>query len=190
MTTEQPAADGRPVRTFIGLPIVLEVANQLARLVADVEDCVPLRPVAPIDIHLTLVPPWNEPSPETAIERLGVVAVKFAPFTLSITRAGYGPNPARPRLIWADCSAPEELTALHAALLEAFGQTDTRPFRPHVTLARLLGSRPKSMRTHLFDRQLDLAQQVCAVALFQSPPAGEQNYRLLASCPLSVQRKP
>lgn len=68
--TEPPAADSRSLRILIGLSIVPEVASQLARLVADTEDCV-LRLVAPVDIHLTLVPPWNEPSSEAAIERLG-----------------------------------------------------------------------------------------------------------------------
>ncbi len=169
-----------PPRVFVGLKVAAEIATQLAGLSAGLERP-SVRPVAVADIHLTLVPPWNEPSTGDAIEKLSRVAGRFAAFSLVFQHVGYGPQPRRPRLIWADCAAGEEITALRAALLQAYGQTDERPFQPHVTLARIRGDGPAIARKHPIDRQLSLTQRVGSVELFQSPPPGESGYRVLAS---------
>ena len=100
---------------------------------------------------------------------------------MTYQHVGYGPRPKRPRLLWADCTASDEIAALRAALLQAYGQTDERPFRPHVTLARLRGNGSAIARKHPIDRELSLTQHVESVELFQSPPAGAGGYRILAS---------
>ena len=169
-----------PARVFVGLKIVPEIAGQLARLAATLEQPF-VRPVAPADIHLTLVPPWNEASVPDAIEKLGRVSRRFGAFQLIFQHAGYGPQPRRPRLLWVDCGATDAIAALRAALLLAYGQTDERPFQPHVTLARIRGDGVAIARKHPIDRPLSLAQRVESVELFQSPPAGGSGYRVLAS---------
>jgi 2'-5' RNA ligase len=112
--------------------------------------------------------------------------VRFGAFTLAIRHVGYGPDPRRPRLLWADCLATDELVALRAALLDAFGQRDGRPFRPHVTLARMRGNGRLIARRHPIDRPLSLTQRVESVQLFQSPPPAQQGYRVLASLRLQA----
>lgn len=168
------------VRVFVGLKVAAEIAAQLARFAAGLEGPA-VRPVAPADIHLTLVPPWSEPATADAIARLGRVAGQFGAFLLTFQHVGYGPQPRRPRLIWVDCAATDEITALRAALLQAFGQVDERPFQPHVTLARIRGNGLAIARRYPIDAQLSLEQRVEAVELFQSPPPGERGYRILAS---------
>jgi 2'-5' RNA ligase len=133
------AADKPAVRIFVALRIAPEIAGELAQMARTLERFA-VRRIAPADIHLTLVPPWNETSIPAAIETLRGVADKAVPFTLAFEHLGYGPQPRRPRLLWADCAEGEELAALHAALLAAFGQSDERPFRPHVTVARIRGN--------------------------------------------------
>ena len=49
---------------------------------------------------------------------------------------------------------------LRVALLYACGQSDERPFRPHVTLARLRGNGAAIARRHPIDRELSFTQQV------------------------------
>ena len=180
-TTAAPVA--APTRVFVGLRIAPQIATQLAALAADLPSP-SVRRVAPADIHLTLVPPWNESSTPAAIEKLTCVAGKFAAFSLTIEHVGYGPQHRRPRLIWADCAPSDDITALRAALMVAFGQTDERSFQPHVTLARMRGDGPAIARKHPIDQPLSLTQRVETVELFQSPPQGERGYRLLASLPL------
>lgn len=168
------------VRVFVGVKAAPGIARELARLAAGLENP-PVRPVAPSDIHLTLVPPWDEASIPDAIERLRGVAGRFGAFGMTFEHVGYGPRPKRPRLLWADCAASDEIAALRAALLQAYGQTDERPFRPHVTLARLRGNGSAIARRHPIDRELSLTQRVESVELFQSPPPGASGYRVLAS---------
>jgi len=139
-----------------------------------------------------LLPPWNETSIPDAIVKLGRVASEFSAFRLIFQHVGYGPQPRRPRLLWADCAATDEITAFHAALLEAYGQTDDRPFQPHVTLARIHASGPAIARKNSIDQPLSLRQRVDTVEHFQSPPPGGIGYRILASLRLgetTVQRR-
>jgi len=173
----------RPVRVFVGLRIGPEIADQLAAL-ADQLKGTRARLVATSDIHLTLVPPWQEASPERAVGRLCRVASMFKPFLLSLCHIGYGPQPRRPNLLWVDCAATDELGALRNSLVQAFGQEETRPFRPHVTLARLREGGQNFARRYPIDKDLDLAQSVQTIELFQSPPAGATGYRVLASAEL------
>ena len=176
----QTAHAATPARVFVGLKIAPQIASQLARLAAILEK-LPVRPVAPADIHLTLVPPWNETSIPDAITKLRRVAAGFGAFRLIFQHVGYGPQPRRPRLLWADCAATDEIAALRIALLQAYGQTDERPFKPHVTLARIRAEGPAIARKHPIDEPLSLTQRVELIELFQSPAPGGSGYQVLAS---------
>ena len=167
-------------RVFVGLKIAPEIASQLAELAATLEKP-SVRPVAPADIHLTLVPPWNETSIPDAIAKLGRAAKNFGAFRLIFQHVGYGPQPRRIRLLWADCAATDEIAALRIALLQAYGQRDERPFKPHVTLARIRADGPAIARKHPIDRPLSLTQRVESIKLFQSPSPGGSGYQVLAS---------
>lgn len=170
-------------RLFVGVKIEPEIANRLASFAASF-GLSSVRLIAAADIHLTLVPPWNEHSIPDAVAKLGCAVENFGAFTLDFRRVGYGPQPRRPHLIWVDCVVSDEGAALRNALLEAFGQTDPRPFQPHVTLARIRGNGQAIARRHPIDQPLSLAQRVTAIALFQSPPPGDSGYRILASAQL------
>jgi 2'-5' RNA ligase len=80
--------------------------------------------------------------------------------------------------------------ALQAALLEAYGQSNERPFRPHVTLARIRASGSAVARKHPIDRELSFTQRVQSAELFQSPPPGGSGYQILASVRLGKLPEP
>jgi 2'-5' RNA ligase len=170
----------RPARVFVALKIAPEIADELAQMARELERF-PVRLIASADIHLTLVPPWNEFSIPDAVEKFRRVADRFDGFTLEFRRVGYGPEPRRPRFLWAECAAGPDLAQLRAMLLLTFGQTDDRPFRPHVTLARLRGNGATITRKYPIDRDLALMQRVDSVELMQSPPPGGSGYKVLAS---------
>ncbi|QWG17705.1 2'-5' RNA ligase family protein [Bradyrhizobium sediminis] len=181
------ASSGGPprVRIFIALKMAPEIAGQLAQMALELERF-PVRLIAPADIHLTLVPPWNEVSMPDAVVKLHGVADRFGEFVLKFRHVGYGPEPGRPRFLWAECDAGPELARLRAALLLTFGQSDERPFRPHVTLARLRGNGVSIARKCPVDRALALTQRVGSVELMQSPAPGESGYKMLASLQLGA----
>ncbi len=137
------------------------------------------------DIHLTLVPPWSESNIAGAIETLRAVASGFNRFLLTFAHLGYGPTLQHPRLLWADCVASSELKELQMALMAAYGRTETRPFLPHVTLARFPQNGWAAVRQHPIDLPLSLTQCVPSAELFQSPPKGQSGYRILDSLPLA-----
>jgi RNA 2',3'-cyclic 3'-phosphodiesterase len=126
-----------------------------------------VRLIAPGDVHLTLVALWNETSITEAIEKIRLTVSGFSPFTLEVKHLNYGPDPKRPRLLWAECGTPDEITRLRDALLGLFNQSDDRPFRLRITLARLPGIGAKIARRRPIDRELSFTQQVTAVEFFR-----------------------
>lgn len=170
----------QPARVFVALKIAPATAHELAKVARELERF-PVRLIAPADIHLTLVPPWNEVSIPDAVDKLRRVVDSSGDFTLEFRHVRYGPEPRRPRLLWVECAATPEIAQLRAMLLLAFGQVDERPFRPHVTLARLRGNGAIIARKHPIDRGLVLTQHVGSVELMQSPAPGGSGYKVLAS---------
>ncbi|MEK8095209.1 RNA 2',3'-cyclic phosphodiesterase [Methylocystis sp. IM3] len=188
---DDASASGPPqgMRVFLGVKVAPNISDQLACLAKELRE-ERVKFVAPGDIHLTLVPPWNETSIDEAIAKMRSIVSKFGEFALGLKHLNYGPEAKRPRLLWAECAAPDELNALRDALLHLFDQSDDRPFRPHVTLARLRGNGAAIARRHPIDRALSFTQQVKSVEFFRSPPAGATGYQILASAPLAERAPP
>ncbi len=96
------------------------------------------RPVHPADRHITLVFLGEIGPAQRACAERAASGVRGRPFELSIDRVGYWP---RPRILWAGCSQiPEPLLALVQGLVQALlacgFRPESRPYAPHVTLAR------------------------------------------------------
>jgi 2'-5' RNA ligase len=171
------------VRVFVGIKVAPDIAEELARLVKPLEH-LPVRLVPPADIHLTLVPPWNETDVPGAAEKLRQAARRLQAFTLTFAHLAYGPTRRRRRLLWAECVLTREVTDMHALLLAAFGHAEERAFRPHVTLARLQGNERVIADEHSFNQTLSLTQRMETIELFKSPGKGEKGYEALVSVPL------
>ena len=71
----------QPARVFVALMIAPEIADALARMARELERSL-VRLIVPGDIHLTLVPPWNEASIPDAAEKLRRVVCRVGDFTL------------------------------------------------------------------------------------------------------------
>lgn len=175
--------NGQPARVFVGIKIVREVARELADFARPLEGC-GARLVPGADIHLTLVPPWNEADMAVATEKLRTAISDFGSFLLTFAHLGYGPTLRHPHLLWVDCVPSKELTGLWIALTAAYGKMDPRPFRPHVTLARIPRNGRVIARANPLDLDLLLTQYVTSVELFQSPSKGQNGYRVVVSLPL------
>jgi len=178
----------KTVRVFIGLKIAPEIAEELAQLAQGIERF-PTRFVPSEDIHLTLVPPWDEGSIPDAIEKMREVLKGSAPFMLTFTRLSYWPDRSYPRLLCAECVTTPEIKVLQSALLNAFGQTEDRPFEPHVTLARMQRGGRAAVRKNEMDLELSLSQSIDSVELFQSRTQVGKGYQILASLALPAPRR-
>lgn len=136
------------VRVFVAvdLPASLQgrlgvVAERLHRLPGDA------RWVSAAHLHLTLrflgeLEAEAVERVKTAVER---VAVRHAPFSLTLAGLGLFPEQGAPSVVWVGVNEGRaELTSLQRDLerafeLSGFGPED-RPFAPHLTLARLRGA--------------------------------------------------
>lgn len=98
------------------------------------------RPVPPGQWHATLRFLGEVPDPAPVVETVRPIVAQLRPAPLSVHGLGAFPNASRARVLWAGMHA-DGLETLAAALADALPvprePEPRRPFRPHVTLARL-----------------------------------------------------
>jgi len=178
----------KPHRVFVGIKIVPELAQILAGMAKQLGN-EGVRLVPDHDIHLTLVPPWNENDVVGASEKLRHAIFGFGCLSLTFENLRYGPTARHPHLLWVECTVSSELSGLRTALLTSFGQVDPRPFRPHITLARIPRGGRIIARKHPLGQSPSLTQHVTSVELFQSPPKGGSGDQVLASLALGSEQR-
>jgi 2'-5' RNA ligase len=136
-------------RIFVALPISKTLQGEILRWEENWRQ-LPARWLAGKNLHITLVPPWEESdveSMENVKKLLEVVSRKMPPFEISFGKVTYGPNPllpagrqVSPRLIWAEGQAVKEIITLKNELKRRLGQKKQKPerrhFLLHLTLAR------------------------------------------------------
>ena len=140
-------------RLFFAVPIPDPAREQVASLMESVQSSVgdgsaKIRWVRVEGLHLTLRflgPTPIERVPELTMA-LATVASGIAPFPVTISGAGAFPGPLHPRTLWLRIEVgADRLSALAAdlgAVAAADGsQLESRPFAPHLTIARTDGLR-------------------------------------------------
>jgi 2'-5' RNA ligase len=133
MTSAEP-----PGRLFLAIDLPARVATRLARLVPAGPG---VRPVAIGQMHLTLHFLGSLGPAALASTTAAAAAVGWQGFGLELAGGGRFPNRGAATVLWVGARTSPPLERLHAALaaaLRAAGQAvETRPFVPHVTVARL-----------------------------------------------------
>ncbi|WHX99654.1 RNA 2',3'-cyclic phosphodiesterase [Neobacillus sp. DY30] len=94
------------------------------------------------DLHITLAFLGNAPSEKLsiALENVREALSEFKGFSLEINKLGTFGKADSPRIFWMDTKESNELSNVRekvfTACVEAGFQLETRPFKPHITLAR------------------------------------------------------
>ncbi len=148
----EPEDPARP-RLFFAIP----VPEPARRLIGDVMDRVQasvgdgrarIRWVRVEGLHLTLR--FLGPTPAERVDELtrslDALAARTPGFTVLISQAGAFPNPVRPRTLWLGIETGADRLAalaedLEAAVTDGGQPLGTRPFAPHLTIARTDGLR-------------------------------------------------
>jgi 2'-5' RNA ligase len=185
------------VRLFLAINFAPEIRHAIA------EASAPLRAVAPDlswirepQLHLTVKFLGDQPDElaPTIAESMNAVAARNRVVDVEIGGVGAFPNFRRPRVVWIGVSPEPKLELLHhdvESACESLGlPLDGKPFRPHLTLARV---KPRAARS---DALKNLARAAKAVsfaeeAIITSIDLMESElttvgsrYRMLASSPL------
>jgi 2'-5' RNA ligase len=138
------------VRLFVALEIPSEVRGNLAALVKELSGLVPanspnvkrMRWVRPENLHVTLkfigeTPPERLEAIRTAL--LGVASGQAV--EVHFRGLGFFPNERRARVFWAGVEGTPNLATLAGDVDLQLGKAgfprETRPYSPHLTLARL-----------------------------------------------------
>ena len=139
--------DQRKIRAFIALKTPAAWDEKLVELQRDLKSkfgSSAFRWVKPEQIHITLrFFGWLTTTQVEELKRiLPAIAVARPRFTLNCFGLGCFPNARRPRVLWAGLAGDlPQADALQSSITEAtdhLGEPpEDRPFKPHLTLARL-----------------------------------------------------
>lgn len=132
-------------RTFIALELDDSLRRFLSNVIHQMAQRLPdIRWVDPAEIHLTLafLGELSDEQLAAAMQAAGAASHQVTPFELRLKEPGIFGSTRQPRVIWMGIEETSgTLTQLHKALnreLEQRGfEVDTRPFSPHLTLARI-----------------------------------------------------
>ena len=96
------------------------------------------RPVHPQNVHVTLVFLGNVDVAFELLIKRSVAGISFKPFVLTFDLLSYW---SRPKILCLTCSQLDDevemlVDALNREVASCGLQTDTRPYQPHITLAR------------------------------------------------------
>jgi 2'-5' RNA ligase len=148
----EPDDPARP-RLFFAVPVPdparAQVAGVMDRVQASVGDGhARIRWVRVDGLHLTLrfLGPTPRARLDGLVSTLDRIAGETAPFPVVISQAGAFPNPSRPRTLWLGIETGADRLAAFADALEREVTADgevlgTKPFAPHLTIARTDGLR-------------------------------------------------
>jgi 2'-5' RNA ligase len=135
------------LRSFIAVELDQKLKADLQRVQEGLSTQVAPRSVRWVrvdGIHLTLKFLGDTPSEkvEEVKNALALAAAEIAPFGFSVGGLGCFPNTRRPRVVWVGLQDPtgaivrlRDAVESHVAPLGF--PTETRPFRPHLTLGRV-----------------------------------------------------
>jgi 2'-5' RNA ligase len=135
------------MRLFTGISLPPEVINHLTRLLDHLRPTAHLKwtPVYNLHISTKFIGPW----PKERLEEIKGALQKVRtsePIAMSVNGLGWFPNPHHPRTLVVTVRAPETLIQLAKATDEALTvlgvPAESRPFSPHITLARIKEANP------------------------------------------------
>lgn len=168
-------------RVFVALPAgreLVDVAGEFRRGHSGLR----VRWVKPENLHLTMVPPWQCLDVDAVCRVLSGEAARQAPFEVSFERVSFGPDPRRPRLIWATGKAPAGMPEFARSLLAPVGAPGEprKSFLLHLTIARFNSHDFKAMAAHTLRETVLWHGTLDTICLYESilKPGGAQ-YREL-----------
>ncbi len=184
------------MRLFLAINLDAPVRRGVIEAISALRDAAPK--VGWLDesrLHLTLK--FLGEQPEDVVPRLrsatDAVVLRHRAFPMRIREVGAFPNFRRARVVWMGIEQEPRLELLHhdvEVACEALGfELDGRPFRPHLTLARIKGRADENEMRQLAraGRKVDFEEEahVHSIDLMRSHTGGAgSRYELLHASPL------
>lgn len=154
----------RVMRVFIGIPASEEIKAKVLEwktsvgLSTLIPDPSPIgrgalvRWIKPQNLHITLVPPWEERHEAWNIKHVALkqklrrMAVPLKQFSIIFQKIEFGPDKNQPRMIWVSGTTEKTINDLRLTIYQALGfEAGDRLFRMHMTLARIKHTTPPAI---------------------------------------------
>ncbi|MFA6429275.1 MAG: RNA 2',3'-cyclic phosphodiesterase [Patescibacteria group bacterium] len=169
-----------PHRLFIAVPVAPDLRNRITRWEADHKD-LPVQWLDSKDLHITIVPPWQDEKPEEIIKRLETFASPSFMKPATIDMVSAGPTRFNPRLIWGLGHTTPDLLKLRTEVEHVLSfEPDKRPFKLHLTLARFAPTFNVPFGIRKLNEHVTWTQPLDRLALYETllTPEGV-TYRIL-----------
>lgn len=196
-------------RIFIALPISEKLQNEILAWKEKwlkSQPAVALAKVSKIrwlsgkNLHITLIPPWyvSEGELKNVIASLAKQSEIATPrqsgahddskndFKIKFEKVEYGPDPHRPRLIWASGETPQQALDLKKRLENLLSpKSEYRPWKLHLTLARFAEEDFATFLIKKLDEKIDWQEKVDSIVIMESHLSRNgANYEILKKIPI------
>ena len=122
-------------RVFVGFGVSDSLQKKIFSLQKKYKS-LPVRWIDRKNLHITLIPPWYTSDTNSVVLLLKKVR-GMKGMTIVFEKVGFGPIRNRPRLIWAESLAPNEILNLKTKIQKVLKKPgEKRKFTLHLTLAR------------------------------------------------------
>lgn len=129
------------MRCFIAIPLPKSVKQQLGNLQESIEN---LRWQNINQLHITLKFLGEVSDDKVQDLQAELRKVELSAFSISLKELGYFPKGKKPRVLWAGIEESKPLVKLKKKIEAICAvlnfEADNRPFKPHITLARMKGT--------------------------------------------------
>lgn len=169
------------LRLFTALEVPADVCGILAALRTDLDGA---RWTRPEQLHLTLRFLGDTDAEQVPVLEAAFAEITVSPLALRFDDLAAFPSPRQPHVLVAQVAPNDALLDLQRQIetaVQALGwEPEDRPFRPHVTLARLKRPDIRSVQAYLGTRTVDAAFTAAAFHLWASTrrPSGAVHERL------------
>lgn len=143
------------MRIFIAIPISKKLQGEIMEYRKFYQN-LPARWLEGKNLHITLIPPWEEKNIEKTKEILKPLENKFGEIEMEFNKVFFGPNPRSPRLIWATGKAPNQIIDLKKTLEKILNKpVERKNFLLHLTIARFQPEKFKDFPIKKIDDEIN-----------------------------------
>lgn len=195
MNSPDALAETEIIRCFFAIPIQPALIQTFTTIIHQLKkNCPnqPLRWLEPENLHITLrfIGPTNPSQIKALITAAHLASQVSSVFTIDFTAPTFFPSLKKPRVVvlnTAPALALNHLADSYEQIARNHGfPAETRPFRAHLTLARIKSTLNKIPRLPALPTLLPLSMTVDKIILFQSVLSpSEATYRIIETFSLN-----
>lgn len=154
-------------RIFLAIKVSADIKKKIKSTIKDYGN-LPLNWHKDSDLHITILPPWDEENITEIKKKLKMIQKDIESFEISFNHITLGPFYDKPKLVWAKGKSPKELYDLREKLEKLFEKYSTRRFKLHLTLARFSRDDTRYIMNNWQNKNINWKQKVKSIVIFES----------------------